>query len=87
MADIGNSIDPLEYENAIVFLRKKLSHRDVNTMKCKMKSHPERIREQELGIGIHIHNLLREGGFEWGDAMLYQEWKNLIDDVVHYGNR
>jgi hypothetical protein len=87
MVDVNNPIDQKEHDNAVSFLRKKLSPRDLGTIKYKMKTNPDWFKQQQYGVGLHVRNLLREGGFGWGDSLLYQEWKSLIDDVVHYGNR
>ncbi|MFI5253425.1 MAG: hypothetical protein ACHQQQ_13455 [Bacteroidota bacterium] len=87
MEEFITAIDRAQYDNAVTYLRKHLTPRDLSTVKYKSKTNPDWFKEHQFGVGIHIRNILRDRGFHWTDHLDYSEWRNLIEDAVHYGNR
>ncbi len=81
--DDGKKIPKKSWEDAVAFLVSNLEPTFINKAKQIIQTEGSLWGHQNKGgIGVYVRNLLRNNGFNWGEAALEAYWPWVIEDVL-----
>lgn len=80
-------INPEEKEKAILYLMQKIPEDILKKLWIRIQKVGKRIKIRSYhGFGIKVRETLREGGFNWEESVLNNEWDSLIIEAAKRKN-
>ena len=81
--DDGKPITANEWTQAIAYLLDTIPLRFFRDVRAVIITEGQNWGlKRHLGLGMKIRNILREGGFQWGNLALDDYWYHLLEDAV-----